>query len=112
MAIRLKPVGDNFLLVPDEAASMTDGKHGSSLHIPDQAKEKPKTGKVIAVGDGLYNTLRGEYIGMPVIEGDRVVYKPFAGLEVTLGDATALLLKAEDIMAIIEQVGDDVANES
>jgi chaperonin GroES len=99
--ISLKPVGDHFILVPDSAEEQTEG----GILLPSSSQEAPKTGKVIAVGDGQYNMLRGEFIGMRVKPGDHIIYRPFSGLDITLedgeGKANAKLLKSEDIMAII-----------
>jgi len=97
--MKLRPVGDSFLLVPDDVKTMTDG----GLHIPDSAQEKQRFGTVIAVGEGRYNHLLGTYIGMPVKEGDKILYKPYAGLDIELCGETAIILKSEDILAVCEE---------
>jgi chaperonin GroES len=69
--------------------------------IPDSAKEKPQEGKVIAVGNGKV-TDEGKKISLDVKTGDRILFGKYSGSEVTLDDEEYLIMKEEDVLAIIE----------
>ena len=81
--MNIKPLSDRVLILPNPAEEKTAG----GLFIPDTAKEKPLAGKVIAVG--------------PVKEGDQVLYGKYAGTEVTVDGTDYLIMRQNDIMAII-----------
>ena len=69
--------------------------------LPDAAKEKPKEGKIIALGDGkLLDS--GERAGFQVKKGDRVVFTSYAGTEIDIDGEEYLLMSEDDILAIIE----------
>ncbi len=93
----LKPLGDRILVKPDAAEQKT----ASGLYIASNAQEKPQRGEVVAVGAGKLNDA-GERMPMDVHVGDRVIYGKFGGNEVKVDGEDYLLLRADDIYAIVE----------
>ena len=72
----------------------------SGIVIPGQAKEKPQQAEVIAVGPG--GVVDGKEVTMQVKAGDKVIYSKYAGTEVKLDDEEFIVVKQNDILAIIE----------
>lgn len=93
----LKPLGDRVLIKPDAAEQKT----ASGLYIASNAQEKPQRGEVVAVGAGKLND-KGERIAIDVHVGDEVYYGKFGGNEVKIDGEDFLLLRADDIYAVIE----------
>ncbi len=93
----LKPLGDRVILKQDEAETTT----ASGLYLASDAKEKPQTGTVLAVGDGKIDK-DGKHLPMPVKEGDKVIYSKYGGTEVTMNGEDVLILRADDIYAIVQ----------
>ena len=93
---RIKPLGDKILAKRVQAEDTTKG----GIFLPDTAKEKPKEGEVLALGDGkhLENGNRSEF---QVSEGDRVLFSSYAGTEVKIDGEEYLILSEDDILAII-----------
>lgn len=94
--MKLKPLGARVVIKQLEEESKTK----SGLIIPDTAKEKSRRGEVVAVGEGEYDD--GRLIPMQVKIGDFVIYREYAGDEIKLDGEKVLILKEEDIIAIIE----------
>lgn len=98
MASNLRPLGDRVIVEAIERDDMTP----SGIILPDTAKEKPQEGNVLAVGAGKLNE-DGTRSVMDVKVGDRVIYAKYAGTEIKLdGDRKVLILKENDILAIVE----------
>ena len=97
MATKLIPLGDRLLVERLEAETTTSG----GIVLPDAAKEKPIRGKVVAVGEGRRND-DGETIPMQVSKGDRILFGKYAGTEVKLDGDEYLIMKEDDVLAIIE----------
>ncbi len=89
--MNVKPLADRVLVLPDPAEEKTAG----GLFIPDTAKEKPLAGKVVAAGPGTKD------VQMEVKVGDRVLYGKYAGTEITVEGTSYLIMKQNDILAII-----------
>ena len=89
--MNVKPLSDRVLILPNPAEEKTAG----GLIIPDSAKEKPLAGKVIAVGPGTSE------IKMEVKVGDQVLYGKYAGQEINVDGTDYLIMKQQDILAII-----------
>jgi len=68
--------------------------------IPDTAKEKPQEGKVVAVGPGRYED--GKLVKPEVKKGDKVIYKKWGGNEIKVEGKEYLIVKSEDILAVLE----------
>lgn len=94
--MKMKPLADRVLIEPAEAETKTQ----SGLYIPDNAKEKPMQGKVVAVGPGKKND-KGEVIAMDVKVGDSVLYGKYSGTEVTADGKSYLIVRESDIFAIL-----------
>jgi chaperonin GroES len=93
---KIKPLSDYLLIEPLENEMMTP----SGIVIPDTAKEKPQEGKVVAAGPGKFNE-KGERVAMEVKVDDVVMYKKWGGTEIKFEGKDMLLVKAEDILAIV-----------
>jgi chaperonin GroES len=94
--MKLKPLADRVVVKPLEQESKTK----SGIIIPDTAKEKSQKGKVIAKGPGKYED--GKLVPLTVKIGDVVLYKEYGGDEFKLDGEEVVILKEEDILAIIE----------
>lgn len=95
--MNLKPLGDRVIVKQAEAETQTK----SGLILADTAKEKPQKGSVIAVGDGKLNE-KGERIALDVKAGDTVIYSKYGGTEVKVEGEEYLILRADDIYAVVE----------
>ena len=94
---KIKPLFDYLLIEPMEKETTLP----SGIVIPDTAKEKPQQGKVTAAGPGAKND-EGEVIPMEVSKGDLVMYKKWGGTEIQMGGKDYVLVKQEDILALVE----------
>ena len=91
MALKIQPLADRVLVEPMEAETTT----ASGIIIPDNAKEKPQKGKVIAIGNGK----KDEPLTVKV--GDTVLYGKYSGTELKLESKDYLMMRESDILAII-----------
>ncbi len=96
--MKVRPLGDKILLKRAEAQDKTE----SGIFLPESAKDQPKEGKIIAVGEGILNKETGSYMPFSVKKGDRVIFSSYSGTEVKLGDDEFLILTESDILGIIE----------
>ena len=97
LAMQITPLGDRVLVRPLEAGEKTKG----GIILPDTAKEKPQEGKVVAVGKGKVLD-DGKIQPLEVKAGDKILYGKYSGTEIKLGDEEHLIIREEDILAIIE----------
>jgi chaperonin GroES len=88
MSAPLQPLGDYVVAVGEEA----DTKTASGLYLPENAKEKPKTAKVVAVGPN----------AKQVKVGNRIVYKSYSTTDVKIGKDEYILVKEEDVLATVK----------
>ena len=93
----IKPLAGYVLIEP--AAKET--KTASGIVLPESAEEKPQEGKVVACGAPLYED--GKEITCPVKVGDKVVYKKWGGNEIKVEGKEMMLIKFDDLMAIISK---------
>ena len=96
MSIKLTPLEDKIIVKQAEAQTQT----ASGLYMPDNAKEKPQQGEVLAVGPGRRDD-KGERIPMDVKVGDKVLYSKYGGTEVHYEGEDYLIVGARDILAIL-----------
>ncbi len=96
--MKVRPLHDRLIVKRLEEEEKTKG----GIIIPDTAKEKPVEGKVIAVGDGRIKE-DGTKIPMEMKKGDRILFAKYAGTEVKIDDEEHLIMKEDDVLAIIEQ---------
>jgi chaperonin GroES len=95
--MKVRPLQDRVLVqrVAEEA------KTAGGIIIPDTAKEKPVEGKVIAVGNGRFDK-SGKLRPLDVKKGDRILFGKYGGTEVQIEGEEHLILREEDILAVIE----------
>ena len=94
--MNLKPLGDRVVLKQLVAEETTK----SGIVLPGQSKEKPQQAEVVAVGPG--GMVDGKEVTMHVAVGDQVIYSKYAGTEVELDDEEYIVVKQNDILAIIK----------
>lgn len=95
--MKTKPIGERILV----KRCVAEGKTAGGILLPDAAKEKPKEGEIIALGDGkLLDS--GERAKFQVKKGDRVVFTSYAGTEVNIDGEEYLLMSEDDVLAVIE----------
>ena len=94
--MKLRPLGDKVVLKQLEAEEVTK----SGIVLPGQTQEKPQQAEVIAVGPG--GVVDGKEVTMLVKEGDKVIFSKYSGQEVTLGNDEYIVVKQNDIVAVVE----------
>lgn len=95
--MKLQPIGDRIVVERLTA----DEKTAGGIVLPDTAKEKPKRGRVSAVGTGR-RLPNGKVHPLEVTKGDEVIFASYAGDEFKTGGNEFLLLREEDVLAIVE----------
>jgi len=95
-SLKLQPLGDRVVVEREESETVTAG----GIVLPDTAKDKPTRGKVVSVGDGRLLD-DGTRNPMQVKVGERVLFSSYAGEPFKLGDRELLLMREEDILAVI-----------
>ena len=90
--MKLRPLGDKVVIKQMEAEEKTK----SGIVLPTQSQEKPQQAEVIAVGPGT------EDVKMEVEVGDKIIYSKYSGTEVKLDDEKYIIVKQEDILAVIK----------
>ena len=95
--VKIRPLDDRVVVEPLEAEEKTAG----GILLPDAAKEKPKEGIVVAVGDGKLLD-DGKRASFTVAAGNRVIFSSYAGNEVKVDGEDLLLIAESDILAIVE----------
>ena len=93
-----KPLHDRVVVKRVQGEEKTKG----GLIIPDNAKEKPAEGEVVAVGEGARKD-SGELIAMTVKKGDRILFGKWSGTEVTIDGEELLIMKESDILGIVDK---------
>lgn len=94
--MKLVPLGDRVVLKQLVAEETTK----SGIVLPGQSKEKPQQAEVIAVGPG--GVVEGKEVKMEVKVGDQVIYSKYAGTEVKLNEDEYIIVKQNDILAVIQ----------
>ena len=74
----------------------------SGIFLPEGAKEKPKQGKIVALGNGILKKDSGEYLPFTVKKGDTVLFSSYSGTEVKIDGDTFIIMTEEDILGIID----------
>jgi len=93
--MNVKPMEDRVIVKPLEAETKTAG----GIIIPDNAKEKPQKGEVVAVGPGKISD-SGSKIVMTVKSGDKVLYGKYSGTEVKIDNVDYIIMRESDILAV------------
>jgi chaperonin GroES len=95
--MKIRPLHDRIVVKREEEKEVKKG----GIIIPDTAKEKPQEGQVIAVGNGRV-TEDGKKIPLDVKARDKILFGKYSGSEVKIDDEEYLIMKEEDVLAIIE----------
>lgn len=96
--MKVRPLGDKLLVKRAEAETKT----ASGIFIPESAKDKPREGKIIALGNGRLNRDTGEYTDFTVRKGDHVIFSSYAGSEIKIDGEELLIMTEDDILGVIE----------
>jgi chaperonin GroES len=94
--MNVKPLADRIIIKPLEA----DQKTAGGIIIPDNAKEKPQKGEVMAAGPGKVAD-NGQKIAMSLKKGDKVLYGKYSGSEVTIDGEEYIIMRESDVLAVI-----------
>ncbi len=94
--MKLKPLADRVVIKSLESEETTK----SGIVLPGSAKEKPQMAEVLEVGPG--GTVEGKEITMYVKAGDKVIYSKYAGTEVKLDGTEYIIVRQNDILAVVE----------
>ena len=95
--MKIKPLQDRVIVKRQEEEEATKG----GIIIPDTAKEKPAEGVIVAVGNGKISE-DGKRQSLDVKEGDKVLFGKYAGTEIKIDGEEHLIMREDDIIAIIE----------
>ena len=95
--VKIEPLGDRVVVEREDSEAVTAG----GIVLPDSAQDKPSRGKIVSVGAGRLLD-DGSRSKMQVNKGDRVLFSSYAGEDFKLGDRELLLMREEDILAVIE----------
>lgn len=95
--MKYRPLGDRLLVKPNPSEETTK----TGIVLPDSAKEKSQEGKVISVGPGKRDK-KGKIVPIEVRVGDFILYPKYSGTEIKIKGKEHLIIKEEDILAIIE----------
>jgi len=96
--MKFRPLGDKILVKRDEAATKTE----SGIFLPESSKEKPKQGKIVALGDGHRSKDNGKLTPFTVKKGDTVIFTSYAGTEIKIDGETLLIMTEEDILGVVD----------
>ena len=96
--LNIRPLGDRVLVKRVEAEEKTAG----GIILPDTAKEKPKEGRVIAVGEGKLQD-DGTRSKLSVKKNDRVLFTSYAGTDVKIDGEELMIMREDDILGVIEE---------
>lgn len=94
---QIRPLNDKLVIKRLEAEEKTKG----GIVLPDTAKEKPREGRVIAVGEGKLLD-NGKRAAVQVKTNDRVIFSSYAGTEIKLNGEDLLILDESDVLAVVE----------
>lgn len=96
--MKISPLDDRILIKPTEAKERTE----SGIYLPEQAKERPMTGTVVALGPGKLSD-NGERAKPTVKKGDVVVYGNYAGTEVELDGTTHKIMRESELLGVVDK---------
>lgn len=94
--MNVKPLADRVIVRPLASEEKTAG----GIIIPDNAKEKPQNGEIVAVGSGKISD-NGQKIEMSLKVGDKVLYGKYSGSEVTIDGEDYLIMRESDVLAVV-----------
>jgi chaperonin GroES len=95
--MKIRPLADRILVKRVEQDEVKKG----GIIIPDTAKEKPQEAEVVAVGPGKVDD-KGKHVPLEVKKGNRILIGKYSGTEVTIDGEEHLILREDDVLAVIE----------
>ena len=95
--MKVRPLGDKLIIKRADPQTRTE----SGIFLPESAKDKPKEGKVVALGNGLLNKETGDYMPFTVKKGDYVLFSSYAGTEIKIDGEELLIMTEDDILGIV-----------
>ncbi len=95
--MKVVPLGEKVVVKRLDAEETTSG----GIVLPDAAREKPRQGRVLSVGDGRLLD-DGSRLAPEVKEGDRVLFSSYAGTEVSVNEEELLIMNSDEILAVLE----------
>ena len=95
--MNVRPLGDKIIIRRDEAETRTD----SGIYLPESAKDQPRQGTVVALGNGVLNRESGEYMPFTVKKGDSVLFSSYGGTEIKVDGDDMLIMTEDDVLGII-----------
>ena len=96
--MKVRPLGDKIIVKRQAAESQTE----SGIFLPESAKDKPKQGKIVAVGDGNLNKDTGARVPFTVKKGETVIFSSYSGTEIKIDDCDYLIMTEDDILGIVD----------
>ena len=96
--MKVKPLGDKLIIKRATPETKTE----AGIYLPESAKDKPREGKIVALGSGNLNRDTGEYLPFTVKKGDRVLFTSYGGTEIKIDGEEMLIMTEDDILGIIE----------
>jgi len=95
--MKVRPLNDQIIVERVESEEKTSG----GIIIPDTAKEKPREGKIIAVGSGKLNS-KGKRLSMDVKPGQRILFERYAGTDIKIDGKDYLIMREDDVLCVME----------
>ncbi|MCB1195521.1 co-chaperone GroES [bacterium] len=96
--MNVKPLNDRLLVKREEAEEKSKG----GIILPDTAKEKPRQGSVVAVGEGKLDD-SGKRVPMTVKVGDKILFTAYGGTEIKVDGEDYLIMREDDVLAIVSK---------
>ena len=96
--MKVRPLGDKIIIKRAEAQSKTE----SGIYLPESAKDKPKEGKIVSLGNGHLNKETGDYMPFTVKKGDHVLFTSYGGTEVKIDGEELLIMTEDDVLGVID----------
>lgn len=93
----MRPIGSKIIVRPKKTDTISEG----GIYIPEDAREKPQIGTVIAAGKGTYQN--GVFCPNEIKEGDIVMYGKYSGTEVELNDEKVLIMGDFDVLVVLDE---------
>ena len=95
---KVRPLGDKILVKRAAAEDRTD----AGIFLPQTAKDKPREGTVMALGNGLLNRDTGEYMPFSVKKGDHVIFSSYGGTEIKIDGAELIMMPQHHVLGIVD----------
>jgi chaperonin GroES len=94
--MKIQPLNDRIVVKADETPNQTE----KGVYLPEGAKEKPQTGKVVSIGPGLYED--GERVSLTVQVGDTVLFPKYSGIEFSMNGLKYIILRESEILGVLK----------